>query len=71
MEDALKNLKHFIDGDGERISLPVDDFEELMEQILERPEIESALEEIKSGDTISWQEAKERLRQEGNEPLPD
>ena len=61
MDDALKHLRHFTDEDGRRISLPVDDFEELLEQILDRPEIEAALKEVERGETIPWNEAAEQL----------
>ena len=71
MDDTLKNLKRFTDEDGERISLPIDDFEEIMEQILERPEIEAALEEIGKGGTIPWEKVKEELKQERDGPIPD
>ena len=45
MADRFKNLKYVIDEEtGEKcISLPVDDFEELVEQLLDLPELEEAL----------------------------
>lgn len=70
MDDALKNLKHFIDKDGKRISLPVDDFEELLEQILDRPEIEKALKEADRGETIPWEEAVNQIGVEADKSCP-
>ena len=66
MDDALKNLKQFEDEDGRRVSLPIGDFEELMEQILEREEINRVLEEIEDKGTIPWNEALKDLDQEAD-----
>ena len=51
---------------GEKcVKLPVDDFEELMEQFGQLPEVLQGLEEFKAGQTIPWEVAREQIdRQE-------
>ena len=51
MDDKLKNMKYVTDDEtGEQwVSLPLDDFEELFQQMGEMAEIEKGLKELAEG----------------------
>lgn len=66
-KERFKNLKFIKDQEtGEdRISLPVHDFEQMVEQILDLPEALKGLREMQQGNSEPWDDVIKELRGDG------